>query len=476
MSPLDDILLRPYAAALPPLFAGEKLLQEERPDGTPVTVIRQGDRHKVRIGAGASRLCYVIEGIDDVRDAMELARTMPAPNAATTHTTLSAVARDAEHGFVVRVESGERCGSQAGTKVLLEVEGRVNQMSFHRAADYGLPEAEIPILAFDLRLFAKVFDEGWHFDEMFGGRSGEMRSLWIGDFSDELETRRADYVLVRRQRADGRPAPKGSGSHRAAGTIEDPVHCRPDLHPVHGPIEALLTVDVSPPADVNFRYVTEADPDRRAALRREIMREAVARADREIRIDFAPSGPKLPLSFEEFLRTAREYRYTDRPNSPYPDPDGVSTWARAYAESDGAHDGLLVRQEFYKLPDKYRTLASRFHIEAGGRKYTLVSPDLAAAIVYLRAQADGDPRVARSRRNLSYEALAANGEHHGRGWSSFAFPDLPNAYFRIEQTEAGFSSEFSGDERFPSMEQALEAAYATFMEAILEDAPTPAPG
>jgi hypothetical protein len=465
----------PFVAGQPPMFSGDLVSSRVRGDGVPVEVRHIPSRgHLVRIGEGAS--CYVVDKVIGADVALALADAMPAPSPATTHTVLTHVCLDADRGHVVRVEVGEGVGTQIGPKrPFPERPGRVKQLSFYPASSYGDPGSEIPIRAFDLRFVAKTYDEKWHSEELTGRREGVLRSLWLADLSDELEDRCVKYVFLRREYAVAGDAPQGVGRH--AGTISDPVRVRPDLDPVYGPVEPLARLDVSPPAEANFRYVTEPDDATRAALRLELTQAAVRKAERRLPISFAPR-PRGPMSFPEFVASKREYRFRHG-ESAYADPelDPVCDATFVLAQSsDEAVDGLVYRQQFYRMADEYRTTAACFHVELGGRKFVVGSSDVAEALLFLRAQADGDPRVSPDRPAIDFAAVAATGEFHGYGWSSFRLPGLEDVYLRIRHHEDGFSTAFSSEEeRFPTVSAALEASYERFMDAAYGGTPSPSP-
>jgi hypothetical protein len=464
-------LSRPFVAGLPPLFAGE-IVFAGRSDGVPVQIRFREDRgHTVRIGDGA--MCYVIKDVASREDAIELASTMPAPAAGSTHTVLAHVCKDADLGHVVRVMSGESLGWEfQPSKAVDDSNKRPNRFSYHRASGYGSPAAGITTYAHDLGFYARLYDEQYHFDDLTRRQPGVLRSLWVADSSNDLKTNLVECVFVRRERSGSGPVPQGSG-HDQAGTIEDPVRCRSDLDPVRGPIEVLFRQDLSPSAEANFRYVSEPDRNKREGMHKELLRDAV-KAAWTIPISFADPG-KRPWSFKAFRKTMRSHRIEDEPNSPYADPEGVSTNALVYGQDSDNDDGFVIFEEFYHPNGNERSTASRFHLMRDGCRVTVRSRDVAEGLTYLRAQIDGDPRVASAApRSFTLEELATTGEHHGYGFTSFSFPQFKDMYLRIEEKEGGFRTAF-GDDYFPDVESALRASYERFMVALLDQVPTPAP-
>lgn len=461
---------RPFVAGQPPLFEGE-IVFSGRPDGVPAQIrFRDGRGYTVRIGEGAS--CYVVKDVASREDAVELASTMPAPAKGSTHTVLAYICKDPELGHVVRVMTGESLGweFQPGT-AFDKSNGRPNQLSYHRATGFGDPASGIQTYELDLRFFARLYDEQYHFDSVTDRRPGVLRSVWVADSSNELKTNATECVFVRRERSGSGPVPQGSGRDQE-GTVEDPVKCRSDLDPVLGPVEALSRKDLSPTAEANFRYVSEANQERRKDMHDRLLRDAVKDAW-DVPISFADPERK-PWSFEAFRKTARTYRIEDETDSPYADPEGVSTNAMVYGAEEEDDAGFVVFEEFYHPEGNERRTASRYHLMLGDRRMTVRTRDVAEGLIYLRAQSDGDPRVGSERRHLSLEELASTGEHHGYGFTSFSFPQFEGMYLRIEEKDAGFITAF-GDDTFPTAEAALRASYERFMEALLEDVPAPAP-
>jgi hypothetical protein len=461
-------LSRPFVAAQPPLYGGE-IVFAGRPAGVPAQVCyREGRGYTVRIGEGAN--CYVVKDVALRRDAIELAMTMPSPGKGSTHTVLAHICKDGHLGHIVRVISGESLGweFQPGAAVD-ESNGRPNQFSYHRAAGYGDPDAGIATYAFDLRFFARVYDEQYHFDELTGRRPGVLRSTWLVDSSKELKTNRINCVFVRRERSGSGPVPQGSGQDEA-GTVEEPVQTRDD--PIYGPVEPLSRRDLSPSAEANYRYVSEADDQRRGELHEKHLREAV-KAAWDVPISFADPYGK-PWSLKAFRKTVRTWRIEDEPASPYADPEGVSTNALVYGqEAEGDDNAIVLFEEFYHPDGNERSIASRYHLTIGDRRLTVRTRDVAEGLIYLRAQGEGDPRVSTERPRLTLEELAAAGEHHGHGFTSFSFPQFDGMYLRIEDKEGGFLTEFG--QELPTVEEALRSSYERFMEALFEDVPVPAP-
>lgn len=459
-------LSRPFVAGLPPLFAGE-IIFAGRPDRVPVQIVfREGRGYTVRVGEGA--LCYVVKNVASRQDAVELASAMPAPTKGSTHTVLAHICKDGELGHVVRVMTGEGLGWEFQPGAAVDPSnGRPNQLSYHRAFGYGDPAAGIATHALDLRFFARVYDEQYHLDGVTNRRPGVLRSLWLVDSSDDLKTNLSDCIFVRRERSGSGPLPQGSGRDEA-GTIEDPV--RTSDEPVYGPGRPLLRRDLSPSAEFNYRYVAEPDEQRRKGMRERQLREAVKSAW-DVQIPFTDPSAK-PWSLEAFRKTLCTYRIEGEPDSPYADPEGVSTNALIYGTDVEGDEGLTVWEEFYHPEGNERSIASRYHLTIGGRRLTVRTRDVAEGLLYLRVQAEGDPRVRHERRRLTLEGLAETGEHNGWGFTSFSFPEFEGMHLRIEEKEAGFITEF-GDDCFPSLEVALRASYERFMGALLEHAPAP---
>lgn len=462
-------LTRPFVAGQPPLYGGE-IVFAGRPAGGPVQICyREGRGYTVRIGEGAN--CYVVKDVALRRDAVELAMTMPPPAAGSTHTALAHICKDAELGHVVRVMTGEGLGweFQPGS-AFDKSNGRPNQFSYHRASEYGDPGAGIDTYALDLRFFARVYDEQYHFDDHTDRKPGVLRSLWVADSSDDLKTNRVDCIFIRRERSGSGPVPQGSGRDEA-GTVEEPVRTRDD--PVYGPVEALLRQDLSPSAEVNYRYVAEPDDQLRNGLHERLLRDAV-KAAYDIPISFADPTRK-PWSLEAFRKTLRSYRIEDEPASPYADPEGVSTNALVYGlDAEGNGEAIVLFEEFYHPKRNEQSIASRYHLTFGDRRLTVRTRDVAEGLIYLRAQGDKDPRIGSERPQLALEELASTGQHHGHGFTSFSFPQFDGMHLRIEEKEDGFITEL-GVDSFPTVEAALRASYERFMEALLEEVPVPAP-
>jgi hypothetical protein len=472
---MTDYLSRPFVAGDPPLFDGKQVAHisgRKTADGIfDIDIRERGGAFAMRISAGPK--CYVIDGIRSVGDALAVADKLPAPNDFNTHTRLRFISeRDGD--FIVRIVSGENVGQQVGPgDVFMTEDGRSNLLTYHRLSEYRSEASEIRIQAFDLQYIAMSFDERYHREALTGRRAGIITSTWIHDGSDYLKERSVNYHFAKRHHADGDAISPTIAQRLRAMDAEDAakVHrSRADLFPINGPIEPLSRTKISPSAEDNFRYVTKSNPDDRKTMRYELLAKAIETAR-----DLPP--PHVPdmadrLDFAGFRASRQTWERVE--DSPYSDPTGVSSLLHAYATSTNREGrDLLVFVETYKLLDGAR--AERRHIVDQGNTVTVSTDDLAEAILFLRAQEAGDPRVAPVAIDLSFEALSENGEHIGNGRSAYSFPDLEGVYVRIREHDDGFSGPFDKTERHPTANAALTAAHENFMDAIAAQTPTAMP-
>jgi len=461
-----DPLSKPFVAAEAPLFDGVELSHivsdidepfeidiAEQPNGTLSIRVRE-DLHS-----------YVIQGVQSLDLASSIARSTPRPTIDNTHTRLEFIT-EVDGDFVIRIVSGERVGQQVGPgKPFMTVDGRPNILSYHYLSRYGSAGSETPIQAFDLEFVAMAFDERYHCPQLTGQMANIVTSLWLQDRSDYLRARSVDFHFVRRRHVDGNAISSDMREllYRLNGSDTATVlRTRPDLFPVNGPLDGPLSkVDLSPSCLENYRYVTEPDCEKRNALRRFLLTNAITAAD-----DLPPAhSPDMadPLNFSQFRKSRRDWSKVSR--SPFGDHLGLDDSVSSYC-SVANHDGpcLLVFHEY--IDDSGDGCSTRYHVIDESRSITTTSLDLAEAILFLRAQEAGDPRVVAFDYDLSFEALLLSGNHIGHGFSVFSFPGLNEAWISIEQHEDGFSGPFDAPERHPTILEAVTRTYELFRAAI----------
>jgi hypothetical protein len=250
----------------------------------------------------------------------------------------------------------------------------------------------------------------------------------------------------------------------------EPQRCREDLYPVSGPMPPLALTNVSPSAEENFRYVSERNPDVRAILRKTAFDLAIKKA-----ADLPPPAvpeAEAPVDFEGFQKSQLHW---SRPlGSPFELPEEDISRVDSYLATEStAAEGLPIFRQDYVIPGGINS--SRYIISVDDRILKFSSNELAEAILFLRAQDAGDPRVTQDRADLSYGALVANGEHTGHGFTCYAFPGLKGLWLRVHQRHDGFCGPFDETVRFASPEETLAATYEQFIEAITPAAPANAP-